>query len=225
MALKKDELREHWDCYQALMGEARAAERNGLYQVAVDKALSSWDYVDGMMQYGRRYEKTEFTSIPAIDLTLRYAPLLLHMESLNRLEGLLKDFRRIEKNTSHSLGDKLEASKALMWEAYRLWDHLERNPDFRQDELARTLGGDQEHWRSIVEGWEKMGLIRRQPDGRSYKLRLATRMGEIISAKCPHCGVVVQAPKAMCLEENTCPECRRKVILVMLMGPISNIGV
>ena len=35
-------------------------------------ALSSWDYIDGMMQYERRYNGEEFASIQGIDVILKY---------------------------------------------------------------------------------------------------------------------------------------------------------
>jgi hypothetical protein len=219
MAMTKVEMEHHQKQYQSLMADARSAEQAGLYRIAIEKALASWEHIDGMMQYERRYESKEFRSVPAIDLTLRYAPLLLDFASLDALEGLLKDCRRIEKNTSDSLVDKLAAARALMREAHRLWDHLEWNPRSRQDELRRLLGGDQEQWRGIAEAWDKMGLLRRESEGGTYRLSLSTRMGEVVLAKCPGCGNIVEAPKAMCLEDMVCPECEATTLFVILSAP------
>jgi len=217
MAMAKADMEQHERQYAALMKKARAAERAGLYQVAVKAALASWEHIDGMMRYERRYgENQEFASIPAIDMTLKYAPLLLDFESLNTLEGLLKACKRIEKNTSESLADKLIAARARMRRTHRLWDHLERNPGTRQDKLRQLLGGDQDEWRRMAEDWEKMGLLQRRSEGGSYRVALTTRMGEIVPAKCPACGNVVEAPKAMCLEDATCSECNAPVVFVLL---------
>ncbi len=216
MAMKKDELEHHQRQYQALMADAQAAEQAGLYRAVVEKALESWEHIDGMMQYERRYNKKEFASVPAIELTLKYAPLLLDFASLDRLESLLKDCRRIEKNTSHDLAAKLAAARALMWDAHSLWDHLERNPGLRQDELRKLLGGRQQRWSDMAETWEKMGLLRREPEAGTYRLTLSTRLGEIVSVKCPACGNIAEAPKAMCLEETPCPECQARVLFVVL---------
>ena len=214
--MKKEEILVHQQQYQLLMDEARAAEREGLYRVAVEKALASWEHIDGMMQYERKYESKEFSSVRAIDLTLKYAPLLLDFASLDKLEGLLKDFRRIERNTSDSLADKLTSARKFMWNAHRLWDQLERNPGQRQDELRRLLGGEQEQWRGVAEAWEKMGLLQREPVSGTYRLTLSTRMGQLVSAKCPVCGEVGEGPKAMWLEKVACPECKSKVLFVIL---------
>ena len=216
MAMSKAEMEDHQRTYQSLMADARTAERAGLYRTAIEKALESWKHIDGMMQYERRYEDREFGSIPAIDLTLKYAPLLLDFVSLDALEGLLKDCRRIERNTSDNLGEKLATARTRMWEAYHLWDYLEWNPIVRQDELRRLLGGDQDHWRFLAESWDRMGLLRREPEGGTYRLALSTRMGEVVPAKCPACGSVVEAPKAMFLEERACPKCRAGNLFVIL---------
>lgn len=220
--MKKTEMEAHHQKYQDLMSEALSAGKNGSYRKAVELALSSWDHIDGMMQYQRKYEAAEFTSIGAIDLILKYAPLLFDFRSLDRLELLLKDRRRIEKHTFESLGDKLAEARSLMWDAHRLWDYLEFHPDARQDELRERLGGSQDRWRSLATEWEAMGLLRRTADGRSYRLALCTRMGQIVPAKYSACGAVTEAPKAMFLEELTCPECRAKVSFVILAREATN---
>ncbi len=216
MAMKKAEMEAASGDYKYLMMQARAAERDGLFRRAVELAIASWDHIDGMMKYERKYSQEEFGSIRAIEMVLRYAPLLLDVASLEKLQELLKQFRGIEKNTSESLGEKLAAARALMWEAHRLWEHVERHPGIRQDTLRRDLGGDQEKWRSVAEGWERMGLLFRTQDGRSYTLALTTRLGQVVKAKCPACAHIGEAPKAMFLEEMPCPECGASALFVIL---------
>ncbi len=214
--MKKAEMADHQHQYQMLMDDARAAEQAGFYRVVVEKALECWQHIDGMMRYERKYQDKEFASVPAIDLILKYAPLLLDFASLDKLEKLLKDCRRIEKNTSDTLAVKLAAARALIWDAHSLWDHLERNLDSRQDELRKLLGGKQQRWRGMAEAWEKMGLLRREPEAGTYRLTLLTRLGEIVSVKCPACGNVAEAPKVMCWEETPCPRCQARVLFVIL---------
>lgn len=221
MAMKKADMEAHRAKYHALMSEARLAERAGLYRKAIESALASWDHIDGMIQFERKYEGKGFASIPTVEIILRYAPLLLDFQSLDALEILLKNFRRIERDTSDSLADKLARARARMWDNHRLWDHLERHPDIRQNELRRVLGGDQAQWRSVADAWEKMGLLRRTPEGGSYRVALSTRLGEPVPAKCPSCGEVVKAPKAIFLEKTACPECREDVLFVILSREVA----
>lgn len=204
------------DEYYARMERAHAAERDGLYRIAVEWALSAWGFIDGMMQFERRYEKKEFASVVAIDIVLRYAPLLLDSKSLDTLESLLRESKRIERITSDDMGEKLATAREQMWLNHRLWSHLEATPGARQDELRQVLGGEQHYWRDVSEIWAKMGLLKRQPDGGSYRLNFSTRMGELTHGKCPACGKVVEAPKAMFFDDLTCPQCRTSAAFVLV---------
>ncbi len=217
MAMKKAEMEEHHTKYCAIMAEARALYESRLYAQAVELALASWEYIDGMMQYERRYKGNgELRSISAIEMVLKVSPLLFHRTSLGRVGELLKSQRRIEKNTSADIGDRLEQARALMWDAHRLWEHLERLPDARQDELRQNLGGDQDRWRRMAETWEEMGVVRRTPEGGSYRLALATRMDEAVFGKCPACGVVGKAEKGKLINNIKCPKCRNVGTFVIL---------
>lgn len=213
--MKKAELEAHRKKYTSLMRKANTAKNKGLYHNAIELALSSWDYIDGMMQYDRRYEDAEFSSIKAIDLVLRYAPLLLDFESLDKLEALLKGFKRIEKNTSDVMADKLAEAHRLMWDAHRLWGYLADHPEAMQSGLRKEIGGDQDQWRWIAEQWGEMGLVHRIPEANSFRLALATRMGEIVAGKCSSCGDVVEAPKAMLLAKLPCSACEATVPFVI----------
>lgn len=216
MAMKKAEMEEHQASYKRLMTEARSAEQQGLYRKAIQSALEAWDHIDGMLRYEKRYGEEEFDSIPAIDMVLRYAPLLLDFETLDALEGLLKEHRRIERATSTNLADRLQEARDSMWENHRLWDHLEHNPAAEQNQLRACLGGDQDRWRAVAEAWEKMGLVTRTPDGGSYRLTLSTRLGEVVRAKCPSCGHDCEGSKSLFLEPMECPECQDTGLFVIL---------
>lgn len=216
MAMKKTELEAHRAEYEARMSSARAAERKGLYRVALEQAASTWDYIDGMMQYERRYQDAEFDSVPAIEMVLKYAPLLFQFESLNRLATLLENSKRIEKHTSADLGEQLRAARQRMWDNHRLWSYLEANSDARQDQLRMRLGGDQDYWRAIAEAWEQMGLLRRVPEGDSYRLLFTTRMDEVVKGKCSACGSVADAPKRTFLCRVTCNRCKEDALFVIV---------
>ncbi len=205
----------HQSLYENLIKKAIVAECEGLYTQTVELALASWDYVDGMIQYERKYKNNDFSSIRGIDLILKYAPLLLDFPNLDKLEGLLKACRRIEKNTSECLADKLSEARSLLRTSHRLWNHIEKNPDTRQDQIRKKLGGQQKQWDSIVQKWEQMGLLQRIPKNGSYLLSLSTRLGQLIVGKCSSCGEITEAPKAMLLEKITCPQCNNTAWFVI----------
>jgi len=215
VAKRKSELERHSTKYADTMKRAREALRAGLLREAVQIALSAWVHVDGMMQYRRRYEEEEFDSIEAIDLVLKYAPIIFDHRTLDLLEEMLATERRIERNTAADMGQKLILARTQMWEARRLWDYVESRPDVRQHELREALGGTQTTWRSIAESWQGMGLLRRTKDGGSYRLSLVTRLGQVVSAKCPSCGQVAKAPKAIWLEPTECTHCHSQSMFVI----------
>jgi hypothetical protein len=160
-------------------------------------------------------------SVAAIELVLKYAPLLFHLETLTKLDTLLRTEKRIDKNASADLARSVATAMTEMWANHRLLNFIESNPECRQDSLRSHLGGDQEYWRWVAEAWEKMGLVCRTPDRGSYRLALATRMGQLVEGKCPGCGHIDRAPKAMFLEEIACPSCGRAVWFVLLSSHVA----
>ncbi len=198
------------------MGQARSALKDGRHDEAVQIAASSCKYIDGMMQFERKYEDREFSNIEAIDVVLDYAPLLFHSQVLDDLESLLKSQKRIDRDASDDLAGDLSKARTRMWEAYRLWNYIEQNGECRQDELRTALGGNQDQWRSIAESWEKIGLIRRTSESGTYRLSLATRIDAVVMAKCPACGMAVKWTKYKLLDKADCPKCRTKGMFVLL---------
>ena len=51
MAMNKAETEQHHAQYHAVLSETREALQGGDYKKAVDLAVSSWEHIDGMMQY------------------------------------------------------------------------------------------------------------------------------------------------------------------------------
>ncbi len=82
MAKRKAELEEQRTKYHDYLSQACSAEQEGQYRKAIELARLSWEYIDAMLQYERRYEKTEFARIESIDIVTRYAPFLLDFGSL-----------------------------------------------------------------------------------------------------------------------------------------------
>jgi hypothetical protein len=217
MAKTKTELEADSDRHQELMAEARAKLQRGELSQAIQAAVSAWPYVDGMMQYDRRWgSKSEFETVDSIALVLRYAPLLFDFDSLEKLSALLKSQRRIDKNAAADIGADLDVAKATMWDAHRLWALLQSEGEIRQDTLRQRFGGDQDRWRWISETWDRIGLVRRTPESGSYRLSIVTRLDSRIRGKCSSCGAVGQAPRIQLLQAISCPKCKRSGFFVLL---------
>lgn len=214
--MTKAEMERHQADHDATLDEARFALQSRSWHKAIAFAVSSWQYLDGMMQYERKYEGREFTRLESIDIVLRLAPLLFDLSSLDKLASLLKSQRRIDKNASADLAADLSKARSLVWQAHKLWNHLQQHPGFRQDELRTTLGDDQERWRRLSEAWEEMGIIRRAPERGSYRLTFATRLDMRVLGKCPSCGALCKARKVKLLNEAKCPKCGTETRFVIL---------
>jgi hypothetical protein len=212
--LKKVELEAHSTAYLHGLTAAKAFQQNGLYKLALNAAVATWDHIDGMLQYDARFASNSVTRIEAIDLVLNYAPLLLDYKRITTLEAFCKSCRRLTKNDAFDVENQIVDARTRLWENHRLWSHLADNGDSLQSELRQKLGGDQDRWRSVSEAWEKMGLVRRTPYQNSYWLRLSTSMGQLVPAKCSRCGCREEAPKAMFLEKMKCSKCRVSSLFV-----------
>lgn len=218
MALKKADLEQHQNEYWRRIHDAQAAELLGSWEEALATALSSLQFVSGMMQYERRYQNAEFESVAAIDLVLRIAPLLFRFDALEELQAFLKTNRQVDKLASDDLEQKVAQARQRMAENHRLYSLLERESQVGQDQLRARLGGARQYWQHLCEAWAKAGVIDRVRNGDTSEISLATRSDQIVAGRCPSCGKTSSMAKSDMLELVACPICQESVNLV-LIGP------
>ncbi len=216
MAMSKAEMEAHWNEYKALVSRARSLREAGMHREAIELAVSSWLHIEGMMQYDRKYSGDQGVSIEAIEVVLACSPFLLDYSSLDALETLLSSQRRISKASSKDLVEELATARRVMGSARKLWNHLELQTEWSEDQLLVALGGQPSQWRILLETWEQMGLLRRILNTGTARWALATQMGELVFAKCPSCAAVVKGEKAAFLKNAACPKCRKQVLFVLL---------
>jgi hypothetical protein len=213
--MTKEEMETDFMRYHAKLLQAKSALNEANYRKALQMAEESWQHVDGMMQYERKYNGVAACTIEAIDLALDYAPLLFDAGVLQRLAALLKAHRRIEKNTAEDLSDKLSKARELMWDAYRLWDQMEKRADASESVLAEHLEMAK-RWLFVRDAWQKMEVIVRLKKDGSHQLTFRTQLDAAAVGKCPVCGAIAKAKKAKFLEKQACPKCQGKVLFVIL---------
>jgi hypothetical protein len=216
MPMKKSEMEEHKAAYHLLVSGARSAIAQKDFSTAIGLATKSWKYVDGMMQFERKYEAKEFDSVEGIDIVLAYAPLVFDFESLNELGELLKSQRRIDKHASDDLAGKLDHAKGSMHAARHLWNQLEAIGNRKEGDINSDVRSELEQHESILGLWEEMGITTRGLQGTSVTPRLCTRMDDQVAVKCPSCGVTGHASKSKILDEVKCPKCHNSVAFVIL---------
>jgi len=213
--MKKAELEQHDNAYQALMYQANTALRSNQYREAIELAVSAWDHIDGMLQFHRKFADKEVAGLQTIDIVLHYAPLLMDFEILDRVETLLHGHKRLTKSTGIDWGSQLRTARATMWECHQLWTYLEEHGTIDESSPEFRKHAD-EHWPRIAEGWIEMELLARDRSGNKSLLFLVTDLSHVVLAKCPSCAAVVKGRKSGCLEEHHCPKCHQKHVFVML---------
>ena len=185
--------------------------RRGSIAEAIQCAVSAWQHLDGMMRYQKKYAQIEFDSVECIDLVCEYAPIVLDYESLDALESLLGSQRRIDRNTSESLSQKLGEARARLRVCWGIIDYFERLGP--QPELPRDVGTTESRVSAgIVEKLIEHGVLLQ----RGGHFRLVTRMHELWIAKCCLCGVRCQAPKRRFLAYTSCPSCARRGAMTLI---------
>lgn len=222
MAKTKGEMQFDHTNYHRLVATARLKILDGHFEEAVKLASNAWAYVDGMMQFERKYLDLAEANIDAIEIALEYAPFLFEFNVLDELETLLKSNRKIGRNASDDLVSRLAQSRAKMTAARRLWNLLEENLAFAEEEIVFSLAGTHAEWDSIIELWVLMGVICRIKRYESWFVALATNMNAESKAKCPSCGAIVKGAKHHFLNEIVCPNCGSKVTFVFIIEPAKN---
>lgn len=203
----RSELETECHKYEYHLEKARQAEQEGRWGHIVDNAKSAWQHIDGMMQYRRKYESREFDSIEAIDLVVQYAPLRFDYKSLDELDQLMKEYKRIEKNTLSDMRQKLIEASSLMDYAYDLWHCLISAEEQRQLSLDELQSKQPDRWNFVIHHWIRMGVVV-GAEPASTKIELTTSISRRTRAKCSSCGALVQAVTHKFYEEQACPKCK-----------------
>jgi hypothetical protein len=200
------------------MLKANQAFEAGSYWQGLEFVGSALEYVDGMMQHAVKYDSASFSNVPAIEAILKFAPLLLDTNLLDRLQILLREQRRIKRNISEDIDQLISDARTKLDECYRFWRLLESNQNVRQNELSKILGGEQRVWANMAASWERMGLIRRVADGNTCRISIVTQFEEEVQAKCGKCGAISRGMKKSFYEAMTCRNCRKASMLVLVSG-------
>lgn len=216
MGMSKAEMESQWNAYDTGIREAHRRLSTGQIGQAVKIAVSVWPSIDGMMQFAKKYMSQEFYSLDAFNIVLKYCPLLFDFESINRLEGFLKDQRKIDRRTPVDEMAQLQDSRIKMRHARTLWNLIEQEKSIAQQDLETKLGGDQQRWNEVVDAWVEMKVLSRQNVGQRNRLSFTTCMSDDVPAKCPSCGIVVKKRKLEQIRIAPCSKCNSVVSMVLL---------
>lgn len=202
--------------YDEHMRVAHDAENRRDYAEAIRHAMAALEHVDAMMKFERRYEETEFDSVPCIDMVVRLAPLIFHAEGIERVRAILKQHRAVERNTSADLAKTIDDAAARMAEARRLWNHIEANPGVSLHALQESLGGDPRSWQKVLNEWKSLDIATvSTQDMQQARVWLSTPIDGECTARCPSCFQSQNGPWSSFLQDWACSHCSKVGAFVM----------
>lgn len=210
MATKADLELARKACHAMAMDAIKAEQRHEYLRV-IDLALQSLPLLDSAMQFERKYLNIEQPPTPTIRLILEYAPLFFRQHAIDQVSDLLKQNKRIERLSGQDLKSAVERSRELLEESAILWNALET-----QETMFDPESVSNRRWSSILEIWQRSGLVICPKDAASPHWELRTRYAAIIRAKCSKCGRVIESRKFHFLSAVKCGGCKTETNHVIL---------
>ena len=202
--------------YLAALEQAQLAMRTADLADAVAHAVQSFEHVDGMMQFEKRYNDVESVAVDTVSLVIENAPLVFDNDALDKVESLLASKKRIERNAQGHLREKLAAAREAIREVGLVWDHIDRLQESTDAREWFAIPCKTARWRFIVSAWSAMGIIRPVERDGADAFEWVTRMDAATRAKCSSCGTLAKGPRVRLLEPAVCPACRQKVSFVLV---------
>ncbi|MFT3882934.1 MAG: hypothetical protein QM703_25170 [Gemmatales bacterium] len=210
----KAELEWQRTAFRTYVAQSKEALSQHQYSNAIELAIQSFAFIDGMIQYERRYEQVEDQPYPTIKTVLSYSPVLFRWKAIDEVERLLDSTKRIEKNSQIDWRAKIDHSRRLLGHALETWTNIHaRN--------SATYDGDQNRRIErvfILSTWENMGYVTK-PNENGDLHSFVSNMEMRTRAKCKYCGDVCDATKATFLADIKCLKCGVTNLFVIL-GPV-----
>ncbi len=208
----KAELEIEYKSFHSLAEQTKASISAHEYSAAIALGLKSFEFIDGMIQYERKYEDKENPSHPTIKAVLTFAPVVFGWKAIDEVEALLNSTRRIEKNSNEDWRQRIADSRQLQKRALHLWSSMLSQETY----LPEAIEVSRKDRQFILKSWEEMGFTTTSGSVAENVLVLASSKMERTRAKCMHCGEVAVSTKEKFLSEVKCPRCSMLTLFVML---------
>lgn len=207
----KSELELGRKACHAIALDAIQAEQRHEYLRVIDLSLQSLPLIDSAIQFERKFLKIEQPPTPTIRLIFEYAPLFFWYEAIDRVEELVTQNKRIERLTGQDFRGAVMRSRELLEESARLWDALESQGSNNEAPIER-----EGRWSSILEIWQRAGLIVPPKNAKPLKWVFRTRFDSNVRAKCSRCGQITESRKMLFLSDINCIGCKTNTNHVIL---------
>ncbi len=163
---KTVESREKLNRYYSYMDKIQRAEKNNNIDASlkyVSKTIPMLaQFVDDTID---SYGSFDIGTIPAIDVGCKYWAALEDMNNLSLLKNSVEKKEELKKWLPSINKAFIDAELSG-----KIKGHLLSNPGQRQSTLGKELNVSGRDTTRIVKNLEKLGLVRREIDGKTYKL-------------------------------------------------------
>jgi hypothetical protein len=206
----KAELEWNANTFKTLSQQARGLIAEYNYTRAIEIALQSLQFIDGMIQYERRYNKQENVQQSTLAIILNYAPVIFHYRAIDTLEAYLLSTKRVHKTSDIDWLERIVAARQMMTSALNLWQCIEVDQDYKHiDNTFRVF---------LTDCWLRLGLIAKRTTNVAG-FAFVSSLSERFRGKCSSCGLVCDTTKETLLSDMNCPGCKVSCSMVIL-GPI-----
>jgi len=160
------ESRENLNNYYTYMDKMQAAEKSNNIADALEYVKKTIPFLDQFVDDTiASYGTFDIGTIPAIDIGCRYWPALGDMNNLSLLKEAVENKKEL-KNWQSSI-EKAFIDVEL---SGRIKVYLQNNPGQYQNTFGKELNVSGKDTTRIVKNLEKLGLVKREVDGKTYKL-------------------------------------------------------
>jgi hypothetical protein len=205
--MKIAELEGHYEAYTDSERTIRAMVSGGEFPRVFAVCTASFPHIVPAIQFRKKTGSTpETPEFSAFSTIWKYAPPLFEHTAIESLFEFVNSARVLSQSEKNFL-DSIEAARKREQLAHRLWNHLERHPGMLQRDIRTDLGVIQEEAVHIVELWEELGILDREPEDRTYRLYFRTRLDTEMTGVCPNCGVRGKARKELFFRSIACQKC------------------
>jgi hypothetical protein len=208
--MKIAELEAHHDAYAESELTIEKMVNDHEFPTVLSFCVESFPHIVPAINYRKKKNFALNTFDPlAITTICKYAPPLFEHAAIESLAEFIKSTRILASSEKGYLSS-IDAARKREQHAHKLWSCLEKRPETLQCNIHKELGVIHEDTIEIVELWEVLGVIDKEPEARSYRLRFRTQLDKEIEGRCQSCGVRGKGQKESFLKPVTCQKCGAK---------------
>ena len=205
--MKIAEMEAGHDAYIGLEDKIRTMVAGREFPAVFPVCVAAFPHIVPAISYRKkRAIEPEIPEFLPFSVICKYAPPLFEhavIESLFKFVNSTRVLMQSERNFLDSVVAAPGASSSPIASGIT----LKAIREFHRD-VQTEFGVGQDDAVDVVEFWEKLGILERHPDERSYQLHFRTRLGTEVAGRCPQCGVRGKGRKGAIPSVGGVPEMR-----------------